>query len=200
MVKNIGLVWLKDDFRIKKNSALIEATKNHTQVVAFYLYKQEKFESQEAQGWWISQSLKEFRTKLYENNINLEIIKTKTYKSFFEKLFNKKNFSIYWNKTYEPNYLKFDQYLSKKFEINGINYKIFKGNILNEFSEIKKNDGTPFKVFFGKCENFIWIKFQKRKKISKCVKRASYFENTIDVTKIFPKINGIKNLKIIDTK
>ena len=47
-------------------------------------------------------------------------------------------------------------------------------------------------------KNFIWIKFQKKKKkISKCVKRASYFENTIDVTKFFQKINGIKNLKII---
>ena len=65
-----------------KKLCINRATKNHTQVVAFYLYKQEKFESQEAQGWWISQSLKEFRTKLYENNINLEIIKTKTYKSF----------------------------------------------------------------------------------------------------------------------
>ena len=39
MVKNIGLVWLKDDFRIKKNFALINATKNHDLVVAFFLYK-----------------------------------------------------------------------------------------------------------------------------------------------------------------
>ena len=39
MVKNIGLVWLKDDFRLKKNLALAEATKNHDLVVAFYLFK-----------------------------------------------------------------------------------------------------------------------------------------------------------------
>ncbi len=199
MDKNIGLVWLKDDFRIKRNSALIEATKNHTQVVAFYLYKKKKFESQEAQGWWVSKSLKEFRTKLYENNINLEIIKTETYKSFFEKLFNKKNISIYWNKTYEPNYLKFDQYLSKKFEINGISYNIFKGNILNEFSEIKKNDGTPFKVFtpfWKNAEKFYLDKIPKKeKKISKCVKRVSYFENTIDETKIFLKNKWYKKFE-----
>ena len=42
MGKNIGLFWLKDDFRIKKNLALFEATKNHDQVVAFYLYKKKK--------------------------------------------------------------------------------------------------------------------------------------------------------------
>ncbi len=42
MAKNIGLVWLKDDFRLKKNLALIEATRNHKQVVVFYLYKKKK--------------------------------------------------------------------------------------------------------------------------------------------------------------
>ena len=39
MLKNIGLVWLKDDFRIKKNLALVEATKNNDHVVDFYLFK-----------------------------------------------------------------------------------------------------------------------------------------------------------------
>ena len=39
MYKNIGLFWLKDDFRLKNNLALIEATHRHDQVVAFYLYK-----------------------------------------------------------------------------------------------------------------------------------------------------------------
>ena len=56
MGKNIGLFWLKDDFRIKKNLALFEATKNHDQVVAFYLYKKKKFDHQEAQKWWLSKS------------------------------------------------------------------------------------------------------------------------------------------------
>ena len=57
MGKNIGLFWLKDDFRIKKNLALFEATKYHDQVVAFYLYKKQKFDHQEAQKWWVSKSL-----------------------------------------------------------------------------------------------------------------------------------------------
>ena len=44
-------------------------------------------------------------------------------------------------------YLKFDKYLEKKLKFQKINYKIFKGNILNEFNDVKKNDNTPFKVF-----------------------------------------------------
>ena len=44
MEKNVGLVWLKDDFRIKRNYALYNATKNHDLVVAFF-YKKKKYEN-----------------------------------------------------------------------------------------------------------------------------------------------------------
>ena len=102
------------------------------------MLKKKKFENQEAQKWWICKSLEEFKKKLVNYNINLEVITTDSYKSFFQKLFEKKNFSVYWNKTYEPNYIKFDQYLSKNLQIKNIAFKIYKGNILNEFHEVKK--------------------------------------------------------------
>ena len=95
----------------------------------------------------MGKSLEEFKKQLLKYNINLEIIKVESYKSFFEKLFKKKNFTIYWNKTYEPDYLKFDNYLSAKFRNNRIEFNILKGNLLNEINEVKKGDGTPFKVF-----------------------------------------------------
>ena len=50
MVKNIGLVWLKDDFRIKKNLALSEATRKHKEVVAFYLFKKKNLRNKNLKG------------------------------------------------------------------------------------------------------------------------------------------------------
>lgn len=196
MTKNIGLFWLKEDFRLKKNSALIEATRNHDQVIAIYLFKKKIFEKQEAQSWWIAKSLAEFKRKLEDYNINLEIIKVDSYKFFFQKLFNQNNFSIYWNKIYEPDYLKLDLYLSKNFKKNKINFKIFKGNILNEINEVKKNDGTPFKVFtpyWKNAEKFYIEKIPSlEKKILKCEKKISIFKNTISSNEIFPKKNWFK--------
>ena len=199
MHKNIGLFWLKDDFRLKKNPALIEATHRHDKVIAFYLYKKKKFDHQESQKWWVAKSLEEFKKKLLKYNINLEIVKTETYKSFFEKLFKKKNFSIYWNKTYEPNYLKFDKYLSDNLKSNGIDFKILKGNILNEINEIKKKDGTPFKVFtpyWRSAEKFYFDKIpSKEKKILKCKKRVCFFDKTINEKEIFPKKDWFKKFE-----
>ena len=199
MNEKIGLFWLRDDFRIKKNFALSEATKNHKQVVAFYLFKSNQYKKQEAQQWWISKSLQDFTTQLNNLNIKLEIIKTESYKQFFEKLILKKNFSIYWNKVYEPNYLKFDIYLSKIFEKKNIHNKIFKGNILNEVWEIKKEDGTPFKVFtpfWRRAEKYYLEKIPSSdKKIIKCKKKISFFKNSLNYNDILPNKSWVNKFE-----
>ncbi len=191
MSKKIGLFWLKDDFRVTKNFALAEATKNHDQVVAFYLYKKTMFEEQIAQKWWVSRSLEEFKKKLDKYNIQLEIIKVDSFKIFFEELLKRSNFSIYWNKTYEPQYLSFDEFISKKLKSKNIKFKIFKGNILNEFYEIKKSDSTPFKVFtpfWRIAEKFYLDKIPSfDREILKRKKKISFFKNSINEKKILPE-------------
>ena len=201
MGKKIGLFWLRDDFRITKNYGLAEATKNHDQVVVFYLYKKSKYNNQEAQKWWLSKSLDNFQKKLNEFNIKIEIIETDSYKVFFDKLLKNKDVSIYWNKVYEPDYLKFDKYLIKNLITNNISYKICKGNVLNEIDEVKKSDGTPFKVFtpfWRNAERYYIEKIPpKEKKIKKCLKKSNYFHNCTEPKKILPKNQWFKNFERI---
>ncbi len=201
MSKKIGLFWLRDDFRIKKNHGLAEATKNHDQVIVFYLYKKLTFSHQEAQKWWLSKSLSDFKKKLNNFNINLEIIKTDSFKVFFEKLIKKKDISIYWNKVYEPDYLKFDKYLINNLKVKNISFKICKGNILNEIDEVTKDDGTPFKVFtpfWRKAEKHYIEKIPSKEKIvKKCVRKKNYFQNCIDHLEILPKNNWFNNFEKI---
>ena len=127
MNKKIGLFWLRNDFRTSKNEGLIEATKNHDEVVVFYLYKKNNFLEQEAQKWWLNKSLFKFPKDLSNLNINLQILQIEILQNFFDKLVMNKDFSIYWNKVYEPDYLKFDNYLKKNLNDKKINYKICKG-------------------------------------------------------------------------
>ena len=94
MKKNVGIVWLRNDFRILKNDALTYATQNHDNVCAFYILKKKNFLKRSAQLWWLYQSLKNFKKKLDQFNINLEIIDVNSYREVFEKIIRKKNFSI----------------------------------------------------------------------------------------------------------
>jgi deoxyribodipyrimidine photo-lyase len=201
MNKRVGLFWLRDDFRITKNNGLIEATRNHEQVVVFYLYKKSNYDNQEAQKWWLNKSILNFRNTLDKFNINLEIIKIESFKLFFDALLKKKDISIYWNRVYEPDYLKYDDHLAKQLETNNIPFKIFKGNALNEINEVKKGDGTPFKVFtpFWRVAEKQYIDKipPKEKKIKKCFKKKDYFKNSIKVEEILPKKNWFKNFENI---
>ena len=201
MDKKIGLFWLRDDFRIIKNEGLIEATRNHNCVVVFYLYKHEAYKDQEAQKWWLSKSLLNFQKKLNNFNIAIEVVEVNSFKIFFDKLIKKRDFKIYWNKVYEPDYLKFDEYLSYNLKKNDINFKRFKGNILNEIDEIKKSDGTPFKVFtpfWRSAEKYYIEKIPPKEKfIKKCKKKINYFKNRIEPEKILPKQSWYKNFEKI---
>ena len=201
MKKKFGLFWLRDDFRITNNLGLYEATKNHDQVSVFYLYKSSTLKKQEAQKWWISKSLINFQKNLDEFNINLEIIKTDSFKNFFDKLFKKNDISIYWNRVYEPDYIKFDEYLLKNLKLRNIPFKICKGNILNEINEIKKNDGTPFKVFtpfWKNAEKYYIEKIPpKEKKIQKNLNKKNYFQNHIDPKELLPNKKWFKNFENI---
>ena len=201
MSKKKGLFWFRDDFRITKNNGLIEATENHDQVIVFYLYKKDSYKYQEAQKWWLSKSLLNFRKQLNDFNISLEVIETNSFKIFFDKLIKKKDFAIYWNKVYEPDYLKFDEYLLSTLKNKNIRCKRFKGNTLNEIDEIKKGDGTPFKVFtpfWRTAEKYYIEKIPpKEREIKKCKIKINYFKKCIEPEKLLPKKNWYKNFEKI---
>ena len=71
-----------------------------------------------------------------------------------------------------------------------------KGNLLNEINEVKKGDGTPFKVFtpfWRHAEKFYLEKVpSKDKKIQKCKNKINFFKNTFNPEKILPKKEWFK--------
>ena len=101
-MSDIGIFWIRDDFRIENNPALSFATQNHENVIALFIYNNKNFDHQtEAQKWWVSKSLGIFKTDLSKYNINLQIIKGDEL-DVFSKIKKKDNLTVYWNKVYEP--------------------------------------------------------------------------------------------------
>ena len=146
-MSDTGIFWIRDDFRLEDNPALSFATQNHESVIALFIYNNKNFDNQtEAQKWWVSKSLEAFKKDLSKYNINLQIVKGDEL-DIFSKIKKKDNLSIYWNKVYEPDVINTGKKIRDIFLKNEINFKYFKGNILNEFQDVTKNDGTPFKVF-----------------------------------------------------
>ncbi len=75
-MSDIGIVWIREDFRLENNAALSYASQNHELVIALYIYNNFDFDNKrEAQKWWVSKSLKSFENELSKYKINLQILK-----------------------------------------------------------------------------------------------------------------------------
>ncbi|WP_440676519.1 cryptochrome/photolyase family protein [Candidatus Pelagibacter sp. HIMB1593] len=189
-MKSTGIFWIREDFRIDNNPALSFATNNHENVIVLYIYNNNEFDNKrEAQKWWLFKSLESIKTELSKFKINLEILKGDEL-DIFSKLKKKDNVCIYWNKIYEPDVISKGKKIRDLFIKNEIEYKYFKGNILNEFQEVTKNDGTPFKVFtpFWRTAEQIYLNQPPSKNytVKKKTKAINFFKNSLDLKNILP--------------
>jgi deoxyribodipyrimidine photo-lyase len=191
-MSNKAIVWIREDFRINNNPALAYASHQHNLVSALYIFNPKVFiKKREAQQWWLSKSLENFKVELSKLNINLEI-QIGEEMDILSKINSKDNLTIYWNKVYEPDVIN----LGKKIRDNiflkkNIKFKYFKGNILNEFQNVTKKDETPFKVFtpFWRVAEQIYINAipSKLSKVLKREKSFEYFKNNRLPEAILPK-------------
>ena len=198
-MSSTGIFWIREDFRIENNPALSFATQNHDNVIALYIYNNNDFDNKrEAQKWWVFKSLETLKKELSDYKINLEIVKGDELEIFSK--FNKRDkLSVYWNKIYEPDVIAKGKKIRDLFIKNEINYKYFKGNILNEFQEITKNDGTPFKVFtpFWRNAEQVYLNQPPSKNyiVKKKIKKITYFKKCIEPIDILPKKNWYKKFE-----
>ena len=198
-MSSTGIFWIREDFRIENNPALSFATQNHDNVIALYIYNNNDFDNKrEAQKWWVFKSLETLKKELSDYKINLEIVKGDELEIFSK--FNKKDkLSVYWNKIYEPDVIAKGKKIRDLFIKNEINYKYFKGNILNEFQDITKNDGTPFKVFtpFWRNAEQVYLNQPPSKNyiVKKKIKKIAIFKKRIEPIDILPKKNWYKKFE-----
>jgi len=191
-----AIVWIREDFRIENNEALVYASRNHEFVSALYIYNSKIFDKKrEAQKWWLSKSLEKFNLDLKKINISLEI-QSGDELEIFSNIKKKDDVTIYWHKVYEPDVINKGKKIRDLFIKNEIEYKYFKGNILIEFQDMTKDDGTPYKVFtpFWKKTELLYIsKFpSKFLKIKPNKKILFFFKKSVSPAEILPKYSWYK--------
>ena len=199
-MKKRAIFWLREDFRILNNQALANACENHDEVLCLFIFNPKNFiNKREAQQWWLAKSLDNFKTELEKLNINLEI-QIGDEIEILSKIKTKDNLTLYWNKIYEPDVINLGKEIRDKVLLkNKIDFKYFKGNILNEFQNVTKKDLTPFKVFtpFWRIAEQVYINSvpTKKSKITKRKKAFTYFKNNSTIKDILPKKKWYKKFE-----
>lgn len=140
------IYWLRQDLRVSDNPALIKAA-NSGLVMLIYILDNENADNHaigEASRWWLYHSLQKLN-QTFQGNLNFyrgnaEVI--------IQDIVKRHDINaVYWNRCYEPWRIKRDARIKDILKSDNIEVESFNGSLLWEPWDIKKDDGTAYRVF-----------------------------------------------------
>jgi len=146
MAQPIVLHWFRQDLRLADNPALSAAAKVG-RVLPIYILD-DRNAGKDAMGlasrWWLHHSLESLNAKL-DGALSVfsgdatELLPALCQKHCIE--------AVYWNRCYEPWRIARDDRIQQALNAANIRAHSFNGSLLWEPWDIKKSNGTPYKVF-----------------------------------------------------
>ncbi len=141
------IVWFRQDLRLTDNPALRDAVKSGAPIIPVYILDDKNAGSWKMGGasrWWLHHSLTELNKSLSGNLAcyagDARDIITRLVKS-------SQAHGVYWNRCYEPWRMERDTAIKTMLEENGIAVNSTNAGLLFEPWTVKKDDGTPYRVF-----------------------------------------------------
>jgi len=141
-----AIVWLRRSLREYDNTALVEASKQHDEIIPFYVVDKNYFDKAELGyprvRFW-RESLKELKQSLKSEGKDL-VIRNGDPSEQLEKIIEEESADkLYFNRDYSP-YSK-----DRDEEVRDLDLEVesFKDIVMFEKEEILTNSGTPYKVY-----------------------------------------------------
>lgn len=141
------IFWLRQDLRLSDNPALLAAVQSGAPVLPIYILDDENagpWQMGGASRWWLHHALTALDRAL---SWNLSCYRGDA-RRILPALVRKTGASrVYWNRCYEPWRMTRDASIKKTLEENGTGVESFNASLLYEPWTVKKDDGTPYRVF-----------------------------------------------------
>ena len=145
-MKDIKVLWFRQDLRISDNPALYEASKTGN-ILPIYIYDNKNskdYDMGSTSRCWLYHSLNSLNNTL-ENKLSFYIGEPI---NILRELINEYQVNqIYWNRCYEPWRINRDKNIKEELRSSNIEINTFNGSLLWEPWETLKDDGTPYRVF-----------------------------------------------------
>lgn len=146
MKDTIAVHWFRQDLRLSDNPGLLKAA-SHGKVLPIYIQDNSNpkdYEDGAASRWWLNNSLISLKKSL---GGNLSFYQGNPIDVLID-IANRFNvIAIYWNRCYESWRIDRDALIKLDLKKRGITSASFNSTLLWEPWNIKKSDGTPYKVF-----------------------------------------------------
>ncbi len=146
MKKAIAIHWFRQDLRVADNPALVSATA-YANVLPIYILDDKNcgdYAMGAASKFWLHHSLVALNKSL---NGKLSVYQGDPIDVIHEIINRYDIKAIYWNRCYEPWRIARDLKVKEFLTSKGIEITSSNASLLWEPWDVKKNDGTPYKVF-----------------------------------------------------
>ena len=151
MLYDRSLFWLRRDLRLQDNTGLSVATHNSKKVFIVFIFDvcilQKLKDEDDRRITFIVHSLRELSSKLRAKNSDL-LVRIGNPIEDIPKLARQLQVdAVFANKDYEPYAKTRDLKVSKNLLANGINFKLYKDQVIFEYPEIISGQGRPYRVY-----------------------------------------------------
>ncbi|MEN8820838.1 MAG: deoxyribodipyrimidine photo-lyase [Abyssibacter sp.] len=144
------IVWLRRDFRLDDNPALLRAAESAERLVVLYIHAPEEdapWPAGAASCWWLHHSLLALSQQLEAEGNRLVIRSGPSLNALRECIETTGAASVYWNRLYTPMARDRDRRIKTALRDQGIEARSFNAALLAEPWAVETRSGGPYRVF-----------------------------------------------------
>jgi deoxyribodipyrimidine photo-lyase len=143
-------VWLRRDLRTEDHPALQAALRSGMSVRALYINDPDALAPWQAGGatrWYLHHSLLALQQQLAALGIPLHCARGGTESTLLRIAQEENAHSFFWNRVVEPEIETLDEQIRRALDKAGIHHQSFEDDCLLPPEQVRKPDGTPYRVF-----------------------------------------------------
>ena len=144
------IVWLRRDFRLHDNPALLHAASRSERLLVLYIHAPDEeapWTPGAASQWWLHQSLTRLTEQLEQAGSRLIIRHGPSLQALQACLDETDAKSVCWNRLYEPAIRERDRHIKQVLREAGIEVRSFNAALLTEPWTVQTKSGGPYRVF-----------------------------------------------------
>ncbi|MBS0604291.1 MAG: deoxyribodipyrimidine photo-lyase [Verrucomicrobia bacterium] len=150
------LYWVRRDFRIRDNLALLKARSLGGPVLAVFIFSPDlegPWDLGSASRWWLHHSLLHFEKELKGHGVPLLILKGEPEPTLKKLISQTHSSHLLYNRLYEPKARDVEKKVDRMAASCSCEVESFPGDLLYEPGDVMNGQGKPYTVFtpFWKC-------------------------------------------------
>jgi deoxyribodipyrimidine photo-lyase len=144
------LLWLRQDLRLRDNTALRAAAARGLPVIPVYIWSPEEeggWAPGAASRWWLHQSLRSLESDLKQNGLRLILRVGPALDALCALIAETGADAVYWGRRYEPAAQAVSHEIRQTLRQRGIDARGFNNSLLAEPSEFLNQAGKSYQVY-----------------------------------------------------